>query len=188
MSKWKSKKIMIKPERKHNEVFYTQTASSGASSAQLLNGITQGVQHYERIGQEIVSKSIQCRGQVLVGGGSSPITYRILIVQDRQTSGVLPTLGNVLHDVTSTQKTLLSPYKLANRKRFKIIWDHTDTLDSGQGTSNFEMFFSNTGFKTEFLGTTSAVTDLSSNGIYFWIISDGLLDAHFYFRHRFYDS
>jgi len=188
-TKYSYKKIRITPEKKHAEVYVTQSSFSGQSTGALVNGISQGVQQYERVGQEVISKSIQCRGKMVVPSNITvPVTYRLLIVQDKQCNGATPALSDILHDVSTDTRALMSPYKLANRQRFRILWDHTDTLDSGQGTSNVEIFFCNTGWKETFLSTSSAVTGISTNGLFFFTIQDNTLTGDFYFRHRYFDS
>jgi len=197
MSKIKSGKIVIKPEKKaldttiaKGDIQYNYSGS-GSQWYQLLNYIASGTGLNQKIGKQVTMCSIQMRVGVRNGASQSatiPQTYRILLWYDRQGNGSASDPNTILEVGNSVDGCLYSPYQLGNRGRFTILWDHTDTLEPGNNTSNFEQFFCKKALKVTFNnGSAGTIGDISQGALYFTIVSNGYLDTTAYARVRFYD-
>lgn len=95
-------------------------------SVTLLNGLTQGTDYTNRIGRKVTLRSIEIKGQNFV----TPATgvdqnQRILIVHDRDPTGVLPAITDILTAVTP-----VALRNLNNRTRFTILMDKRFQLNA----------------------------------------------------------
>lgn len=120
-------------ERKFNDVFYNQlhineNNHSWASRCILLSGIPQGADYDNRIGRQIVCKSIELRGFIEPEDYNTYSNYwRVLIIQDLQSNGTQPAEAEVLNSIVDMQSPgikysgIMSFMNLDNRARFKVI-------------------------------------------------------------------
>jgi len=183
------RKLISKPEVKNVDNYY-QFTFSGVGTATLLNGMTIGTDASTRIGRQVVAKSIQMRGVVTVDAAVTvPVLYRLICFYDSQSNGTAPAASAVLADATNVLRACTSPYNLGNSKRFKILWDHTDTLDSGQGTSNFESFYSGINKYQQFAVTSNGnITDITTGAVHYMLFCTGALNCDFFWRYRYTDA
>lgn len=133
--------------------------------------------------------------QTKAGGGVEQFARGILVL-DRQPNGVAPA---AITDVVATNSTV-SPRNLANRKRFRIMYDKTwpmgFTTATGSPTSRaFKLYFK---FRRPIVvdyntGNAGTVADISTNSLY-WItcgnVANGAttVNGKHYFRIRFVDA
>lgn len=147
------------------------TPVSGTPTFTLLNGTAAGTGASDRIGTEITMKSISVRGTwlqntSLTSGTSNYV--RMLLVYDSQSNGSAPTAAELL-----TGSGMFAHKNLDNRKRFKILKDKLFILlpTSGSNSSggpqavNFK-FYRKLNAKTEYKGTTAAITSIATGAIY----------------------
>ena len=93
---------------------------SNTPTITILNGLVPGSGASQRIGMKVSIRTIELRGWVesYPGTGLEQID-RVAIILDRQPNGVGPTAVTDFLQIAS----VASPRNLANRKRFKVIWD-----------------------------------------------------------------
>lgn len=115
---------------------HNNLAADTTSAVALLNGIARGDDITERIGREVVLKSIQIHARFNVATGTGvDQTQRLLIVYDRQTNGSALTAAQVL-----TSASTDAFRNLENRRRFKILYDKRVALSaSAESNSRVEM-------------------------------------------------
>lgn len=142
-------------------------------SVTLLNGCARGSDINEREGREITLRSLQLRLNVMVRSEAIvDQTVRILIVYDRQTNGTAPSVTDVISGGTVTGMR-----NLENRKRFKIIMDHTTRLNAtytggaslhtASNNGYFHDFYKRFELPTTFnSGTAGTVADISTGSLY----------------------
>lgn len=136
-----------------------------ASSVTLLNGIARGDEINQRIGREITMRSIQFQYTARV----TPTTgvdqeQRVLLVYDRQTNASALTAAQVLNAVNT-----LSPRNLENRKRFKILYDRTFTLNASGEAGSFvtRRFYRRLRHPVTFnSGAAGTVADIVTGSVY----------------------
>lgn len=107
---------------------YTGTADpTTTGSVEVLNAMAQGTSQSTRVGNKIHMTSIQGRLSITNGtvGTVAPV-IRYMIIYDTQTNAALPALLDIL-----TPGTVIGFMNLANRDRFRIIWERTFTPSVG---------------------------------------------------------
>jgi len=151
-------------EFKSVDVAGAYTANT-TGAIQLLNGIARGDDINERIGRQVILKSIEMHvvNYVTPTTGIDQ-TQRILVVYDSQTNATALTILQVLNFVTT-----ISLKNLENRKRFSILLDKLINLNaSGESGSkvcwkwykklNHETTFNN--------GDAATVADITTGSLY----------------------
>lgn len=106
-----------------NQLFRTPGT---ATNVILLNGVQTGAAFYNRVGSRIEMKNLHIRGYINNAATAIATQGRMLIVYDRQPTGALPTIQNLLQtrDQTgATSNTHVSEINLDNRDRFMIVRD-----------------------------------------------------------------
>ncbi len=97
-----------------------------ASNVILLNGVQTGAAFYNRVGSRIEMKNLHIRGFVNNAATTIAQQGRLLIVYDRQPTGALPVISDILQsrDQAGTATTAgASEINLDNRDRFQIVRD-----------------------------------------------------------------
>lgn len=166
---------------------------------QLLNGVAQGDEPYQRQGNTITSTSLMVKANVYafpVGVNLGvPQRVRFMIVWDSQSNGSAPQLnGNtntnsILDDSVITDLTL-APYNRSNSNRYRMIYDKliffpiqiatpggtTYTYESGNGDSKTGLFILNKKFKLgrliKYRSNGPNIGDIASNSIYIYIFTN----------------
>lgn len=166
-------------------------------SMTLLNGLAPGTSASTRIGMKVDFRSIEMKGRLLTTPGTGvEQVIRAMIVLDRQPNGVAPT---AITDILVGASTI-TPRNLANRKRFKILWDKilpmgATSVSTGTPTSRVLKLYKK--FKkpitTEYnTGVAGTIADISTNSLYFITYGsvaagDTDVNGSLYFRLRFSD-
>lgn len=166
----------------------------------LLNGLQPGSSASQRIGMNCEFKSLEFRARVTSTAATGVDQYcRMLIVQDKQSNGVAPGIGDILINASTT-----APRNLANRKRFRILWDKTFAMGgnlNAAGTPstvpnlrNFKAYMKfRPAIRTEYnTGVAGTIADINSNSLYLVTIGTeaaGATDAGLvgYIRLRYTD-
>jgi len=111
------------------ETNYVFRDPNSASAIYLLNGIQTGAGFYNRVGSRIEMKNLQLNGFLgpnSAATSTTPTNLRVLIVYDRQPTGALPVISDILQDrdqLGAASTGGLSHINLDNRDRFSILRD-----------------------------------------------------------------
>lgn len=141
----------------------------------LLNGLAPGSSASQRIGQKVDIRSIEIR----LRWTTTPVTgvdqyCRASIVLDRQPNGAAP--GNYTDIFLASSVT--SPRSLANRKRFRILWDKALPMGSNLNAAttpstlpNMRIFKAYMKFRRPIVeefnsGVAGTVADIATNSLY----------------------
>lgn len=131
---WSSKKTRnSKPELKAIDIEFSQFYPTPNFLGLPINICQQGTARNQRIGSKIFMKYLLFRFTIYGTQETSTavidnqLQYRILVVYDFQTNGVVPNLTDVL-SVTGTFKSITSPLNLNNKDRFRILADKIGSI------------------------------------------------------------
>lgn len=112
---------------------YGIIAPAGGTQCILLNGVQTGTGFFNRVGSRIELKSLRVRGFLYYALTSIQDQVRMIIVYDRQPTGALPTVANLLQardQAGAATNAGSNEINLDNRDRFSIIRDFTQTMPS----------------------------------------------------------
>jgi len=190
------------------EVNYPFRDPNTATQLILLNGIQTGAGFFNRVGSRIEMKNLQINGFLGPNSASSsttPTNLRFLIVYDRQPTGALPVISDILQDrdqagVATTGG--LSHINLDNRDRFSILRDvrwamptNTAGVLSGVSSGVGEPWTINLFFKLKGLGVhyrsssnPTTIADIATGALYAaWVAetndSDWVMEVGFRLRY-----
>lgn len=165
-----------------------------ASNIILLNGVQTGAGFFNRVGSRIEMKSLHFRGPLTALATGVQTHGRILIVYDRQPTGALPVIADILQardQAGAATTTSVSEINLDNRDRFTIIRDMTFFLPSQTYTAavltngpnyptdsndyDINEFVKLKGLTTHFKSSTNptAIADISTGALYACFVSGG---------------
>lgn len=158
----------------------------------LLNCPAQGVSSYgQRVGNTITAQSLEIRGGVsAVPNGTACTSFALVVIQDKEPDGAVPTMGSVFEIFSASGEDPL--FSLRNPKymeRYKILHreDHTISpiygTDAGKapvgGTPSqmtYHIYLDLTKKLTaaerqiKFINTGGTITSMGSNAIYLLIL------------------
>jgi len=182
---------------------------NSASAVYLLNGIQSGAGFYNRVGSRVEMKNLQITGFLgpnAAATSTTPSLLRMLIVYDRQPTGALPVISDLLQDrdQTGTASTGgLSHINLDNRDRFSILRDYrwsvptvtagvVSGVSSGVGEPwNCNLFLKLKGLGCHFKSTSNPATiaDIATGALYAAFVtetndSDWVIEANFRLRYE----
>lgn len=170
---------MLNTERKH---VYTElaavTPALSSPSIQLLNGLQQGLNGSQRVGEQV--KFIRISMNLKVIGGFSTVENticRIMVFIDHQPNKAAPTLPDLLEDVTYP---FMSFRNWKNRLRFKMLFDKKITLNkNGANGVVVEQDSKEMDLITKYDGTANppTIAQITSNSIYMIAVSDQTVGA-----------
>lgn len=112
---------------------YGFIAPAGGTQIILLNGVQTGVGFFNRVGSRIEMRSLRVRGFIYYAVTSVQDTVRMIIVYDRQPTGALPTVANLLQardQAGASTNAGSNEINLDNRDRFTILRDYQVTTPS----------------------------------------------------------
>lgn len=155
-----------------------------------VNLVAPGNGSYNRVGRKISMKSVRLKGLIALSyynadttGEITGTVIRMVLVYDKQPSGVLPNFDTVFGrtNQSGTESTqYLDPLKYDNMNRFQVLRDCCYTLNpvlanSNSGTTDvtnlfaeFDEYVKLGGRETVYSGQSSPCTiaDISSGGLY----------------------
>jgi len=178
-------KTMSGPEKKYVQTKYVRVqnaagvnCSSGGTSSLL--AIAQGTAQNQRIGRQIVVKSIHVRVLVERSGAVPFDLLRCILYLDQQCNGVAAAITDILDPgVDGTNPDPTSYLNLSNSKRFKILRDETyanntssyDPVNNLHTQSHHYFDFHVTlDIPIEYSSTTGGITELKSNNVGVFIV------------------
>lgn len=92
----------------------------------LLNGMTRGDDNNQRIGREVLMRSVLLSYSIAVNTVSGlDVRVRVMIVYDRQTNTLAPVITDILNS-----SNVVSIRNLSNVRRFSILYDVVHVLNS----------------------------------------------------------
>lgn len=162
----------------------------------VLNVVTPGNGSWNRVGRKISMKSLRFRGAVeaVCDNGGVPgtvaargVVVRIVIVYDKQPSGVLPTFADIFGHTSQLGSEISNPIdglRYDNMSRFRVLRDKIIVInpvdnpiasDAGVVTKRyFDEFVDLKGLETVFKGESSpcTISDISSGGLYMFVRKD----------------
>jgi len=164
------------------------------ADATLLNGVQPGAGSFNRIGRKIFNKSIRLKGICTYTYADETTTeslhgaiLRMMVVWDKQPSGTLPTLDEIIGRTSQTgteTSDMMDNLKYDNTERFQILRDVMKTANPAAnppptaGTEGqiqqryaFDEFIDLKNRTTVFSGDSNPATiaDISSGGLYvYW--------------------
>lgn len=118
-------------EKKRNAHFVDLASATygcdTTGSITLVATIAQGASQSQRVGKKALYKSVQFRGSIYAGASGTVSDVAILLVYDREPTGLLPGITDILNTVNSK-----SFNNDTNSDRFKIVrrWDAVLTGNS----------------------------------------------------------
>jgi hypothetical protein len=161
-----------------NPVLATTTTNGGIT---VLNLVQQGSGSWNRVGRKIHMKSIRLIGSMaLTTTGTAAIQNnlaRMILVYDKQPTGVLPTFnaifGRTDQNGDDTLSNFQDPPRYDNMGRFRVIqeWDYDMPVRPNPNGGNVVKHFDHyvkLGLETVFSGQSSPMTiaDISSGALY----------------------
>ncbi|AXQ66575.1 MAG: putative viral capsid [Circoviridae sp.] len=181
------------------ELKFHDTATNGTvtTTGLLLDniptGIANGTGESERIGRQITGTRLNLNGVFTLPASAANTSdvVRLMVVQDKQCNGALFTSAELLQLGTS----FLSYRNLENAKRFEVFCDERIVLDSkmqtaaataGAVTHYFKKSINLRDMVFEYSGVTGSITDLKSNNLAVYLISEkGFIVCDLYTRLRY---
>jgi len=177
-----------KPEIKWTDTVVGSSNLAVAGAIIGLNYMPQGDQPFNRAGNQVKSKKLNIDGYIVYSSTeATDRVVRMLLVWDKSTSGAYPTItGNtntgtvaILNNITTTGTVpaILAPVSVETRDRFTVVMDKLIHLRIAASGIQLEMPFKirkKLSKITRFVNTTSAVTSLMTNGLYFIYMVDNV--------------
>lgn len=161
-------------EKKRNAHFvdlaYASYAMDTTGAIVLLATIAQGASQSQRVGKKALYKSVQFRGNATAGSTGTLQDGTAMIVYDRDPTGVLPNITDILNTVTS-----VSFNNDTNSDRFKIVrrWDmcfagNSATPTTGLEIHSFDEYVDLRNMEVQFGNlATGAIGDIKKGALYF---------------------
>lgn len=163
-----------------------------------LNAVAQGDGQSDRDGRKYIIKKVMVRGtcylQAVDGSNPNGEAIRIILFQDTQTNGALPTPANVLNSVGTGENFFNN---LNYSKRFRILADKELVLNYHAGaydgtsapaqqfageTKNFK-FFVKCEIPVTCSSTSAGISDITDNSIHMMAVSNGT-NGYIYYTSR----
>lgn len=166
---------LLRPEEKvFQGSLSVNNITQAAGSIQYVSLVLQGSGDSNRIGDTIRPTYIRVVG--LVNPFGSVTQMRMFLVKDMQSNGLVPTIAGANAILTSFVPRIALP-NVANRKRFKIIWEYSMTdnqaLQGVDGSPYWDTGRIPLSGVTTYQGTAAAQADALKNQYYFVTIVDG---------------
>ncbi len=170
-------------EFKQVDIQITSAAQSVTPIITQLSNIDQGLTDDTRIGNKVTVTGIQLRYFAIAP--SAGVLYRIMLIKDTQTNGAIYGAEELLEDVSSVDN-MVSPLNRDNKSRFKVMFDKTQTDNSGaaglvQGRRFFRL---NTPMR--FDAADGLITDITDNSYSLLTISSAAAYTQTIFVRLFY--
>lgn len=180
---------MLNVERKYIDVTATVASTTTAAFVNL-NACQLGTSSVTRVGQSIKVVSIYVNLFWVIGTAQVVGSYqRVLIFRDRQANGAAPAATDVL-----VSSNVLAPNNIGNSKRFKIIFDTRNLINTNGNEYTRFRKFKRLSFHTEYnTGNAGTVADQQTNSLYMMHLSDQAAGTNnptlsYYIRTRFIDN
>lgn len=155
----------VKAETKRLD--YAYDVDSVVPNSALLNGCGQGLLDYQRIGSEVMFRSIFMRGTVTFPDSTNFV--RLLLVIDTQPNAALPALADLLTFPGVPTISYIAPKAL---QRFQILADKVYCGGANGPVAKNVRIARKLNFKTRYLGAGNTIADINTNSLIFFYITD----------------
>jgi len=162
----------MKPlEKRQIDTSYDVSSGLGVETAispiKCISVCVPGANANNRLGRKILVKSIFVRGRVWATSGMTGAAFfRMIILQDREPNGALPTIANIM-----TDDEIVGLMNLNNGQRYKVLGE-IDLGGEGMSLANRIGFLFQRYIKTNFVihykdgAGAGDATDILANGVY----------------------
>ncbi len=160
----------VDPEKKVLDVVTSADPLLGSPEIVLLNGISEGTDKIQRIGDSCKILSLQWKVTVRPSGvTNSPILVRLMFLIDFQANQALPSEANVIQFVALP---IISPRNLAKNKRFKVLHNSVIRVDPVSFFFAYRQGFMKLNLKPRWASGGSSITDLDTGSLVMFIWSN----------------
>lgn len=149
-------------------------AMNNGAGVLLLNGCTRGTDIGNRVGREIMMKSIQMRFVVYADSAGINQTWHLAVVYDKQPNGV----ALAYTDVFRTGSGTAALRNLENRKRFRILKDWYECLSPVASDDSMKVYqwYAKCHLPVQFnSGDAGTIADIQTGSLY--LVYMGSADA-----------
>lgn len=176
------KQLQLDPELKYFDVSTSGTiTSTGTLTA--LNGINQGTNPNDRVGDKLKTVSSFLRLAMTVNATATTNFLRVIIFRDKQTNLSVPGVTDVLQSAS-----FMSPLNNSYSMRFKVYFDKTYAFDAESAGTQVDKIYRRMKFKTEY---STGSTGIRTNGLFILLISDQATNGptvNYYHRLKYKDE
>lgn len=160
-------KSLINVEHKFKSILGNTSVNSSGTVLSLCH-TSQGDDHTARNGRSVKCASLFMRGTVTVNASANGTFVRQIIFIDKQSSGVLPTIAQLLNSTDH-----LAPINKNFGKRFRVIYDRTYNVNTDSRENAMFKVYRKLSHHIEYSGTTATGdgTGVNSGGVYMALIS-----------------
>lgn len=155
----------IKPEFKSVDTDLAGAGNTTPTAIYLLNGLVPGTGSAQRIGRQVIIKSLELRFSF--SGGAADSFWRYIVVLDKQANGAAPAITDLL-----VANALYSPKNLTYVRRFTILLDEIGSVETQATSESMKTFekYKRINYVTEFnAGATGTVTDIATGSLYMFV-------------------
>lgn len=180
-------------ELKFKDNFSANTAQTGGHVVETFPVIAQGTGESQRLGRQITCEALHINGIITLPASATGSTdvVRIIIVHDKQANGATFSPSDLLEPGTGSAD-FLSYRNLENTERFRVLSDKRYTMNASSYSSNstapnnpqsvphtrfFNMNFDLKGMKIDYSGTDGTITEIKSNNLLMFYISENGLSV-----------
>jgi len=178
--KKKVSKLEHSEEVKYEDLYVTSTpASTGALYH--CTGVAQGDNFNERVGEQITVKRAEVRFELNQIPSIVTSQVRLIMFWDKQCNGVGPTtfastsLAEGLLDNTVITTTILSPYNVRTKNRYKILYDKCFKVEPVDATVNMKQEYKFalplSSAIIQFIDSGFSAASISSRGLFMLLYS-----------------
>lgn len=164
---------MLNTEYKVTDLYLAPGAISptttGVMSLQPLPG--QGLDKSDRIGRQIRLKYFNARVTFTLNAAATATRVRLMFFVDRQSNSGTPALADLI-----TTNDVLAFRNVDYKKRFYVIHDKVYYLNTDFPEKQINIY-KKLGFKIKFDGTSNALSDVATNPIWMFAISDEAVNS-----------
>lgn len=138
----------------------------------LLNAMGQGDNYNNREGSEVISKYLDIKIQLTNADASNIL--RVIIFVDKQPNGAACSSTDLLEQPANP---ILTHMNFNNKQRFHILRDTQIVTDTDDPYTFMKMFIKYR-TKSRYSGTGSAISNITTNAIYAFVVSDSNAATH----------
>lgn len=152
---------------------------TNAVTQQLLNGLLPGTSASQRIGMKVMIRSIEMRFWLYAQALTVNTLTRIALVLDKQCNALPPNPADVW-DNKMAPYNVSTIRNLANRKRFKIMWDKSLPISTQAPVKHYHLYMKlKRPIITEYnAGVAGTIADIASNSLYLFSWSSDATGAN----------
>jgi len=172
------KKTIPKPEKKTWDYSENARVIPAAGFIQPLDGMAQGVNDNDRVGDcaTMVSSHMRFSCTVDAGAFANNELVRVIVFIDHQTNGTDPVIADLLEAASP-----LAPVNDHNLQRFKIVFDQCLALNGLSEGFLVDEFYRKLKVKQTYADSAQTAT---TNGLYLCVVGETGAVAHISYYHR----